>query len=132
VGNSVTTAHGEVLITSMRRNVRKRRIVITLDDIRDKRNDIRELSHIDIEVTQLISTGFCHDNLTAISDGGQTAKVARGIELRVGGPRHGDAGNGTRRERSQRGTRAAHGARSASRSAVHDASACVDGSNVAR
>ena len=103
-----------------------------LDDIRDKRNDIRELSHIDIEVTQLISTGFCHDNLTAISDGGQTAKVARGIELRVGGPRHGDAGNGTRRERSQRGTRAAHGARSASRSAVHDASACVDGSNVAR
>ena len=41
-----------------------------LDDIRNKRNDIRELSHVDIEVAQLISTGFCHDNLAAISDGG--------------------------------------------------------------
>ena len=84
VGDSVTAADAEVLISAVGGDGVEGGIVVSLDDLTDKRDDIGKLGDVDIEMIQGIPKSLVGDDLTTFTHSAQTLQIARSIEGRVG------------------------------------------------
>ena len=82
-----------------------------LDDIGNEGDDIAELAHVDVEVSELIAQGLLGHDGAAFPDGGQASEIADGVQLGVW--RFGEIGPGhvaSWGERGKRGSGPAGGA----------------------